>query len=199
MTGSSQPKIYDRDGHELGEFVKGDMYIRDLTHTKGHQYHCYSGQWHPSSKCRSIAAPFLAAAHTVPACCTCTARSSVHLLSIGTYCCCCSLSVQAHMFSGHRCKQAVTDCLVSCAYRETVATCAHDGTVRLWDANLLKQKTVLKPTLRRSGRTAITTCCYNAEGSVIAGGLVEGSIQLWDVKGDHCYLSSSNHVLLASS
>ena len=47
----------------------------------------------------------------------------------------------------------------------------------------MKQKTVLKPTLRRAGRTAITTCAYNAEGSVIAGGLADGSIQLWDVRG----------------
>lgn len=116
VTGSSQPKIYDRDGHELGEFVKGDMYIRDLTHTKGHQYHCYSGQWHPCSK-------------------------------------------------------------------DTAATCAHDGSVRLWDVDRLKQKTVLKPTLRQSGRVAVTTCCYNSDGSIIAAGLVDGSIQLWDVKG----------------
>ncbi len=51
VSGSSQPKIYDREGHELGEFVKGDMYIRDSTHTKGHQYRCCFGQWHPSEKC----------------------------------------------------------------------------------------------------------------------------------------------------
>ncbi len=51
VSGSSQPKIYDREGHELGEFVKGDMYIRDSTHTKGHQYRCCFGQWHPNEKC----------------------------------------------------------------------------------------------------------------------------------------------------
>jgi len=51
VMGSSQPKVYDRDGHELGEFVKGDMYIRDATHTKGHQYRCCGGQWHPSERC----------------------------------------------------------------------------------------------------------------------------------------------------
>jgi hypothetical protein len=36
VTGYPQPKIYDRDGRELGEFNKGDMYIRDLKNTKGH-------------------------------------------------------------------------------------------------------------------------------------------------------------------
>ena len=33
-TGSSQPKVYDREGVELMKFVKGDMYLRDLTNTK---------------------------------------------------------------------------------------------------------------------------------------------------------------------
>jgi hypothetical protein len=30
-----QPKVYTREGKELGEFPKGDMYIRDLKNTKG--------------------------------------------------------------------------------------------------------------------------------------------------------------------
>lgn len=51
VSGSSQPKVYDRDGHELGEFPKGDMYIRDATHTKGHQYRCCGGAWHPDERC----------------------------------------------------------------------------------------------------------------------------------------------------
>ena len=51
VSGSSQPKVYDRDGHELGELPKGDMYIRDATHTKGHQYRCCGGAWHPDERC----------------------------------------------------------------------------------------------------------------------------------------------------
>ena len=33
-TSSCQPKVYDRDGHEIIKFCRGDMYIRDMTHTK---------------------------------------------------------------------------------------------------------------------------------------------------------------------
>ena len=32
---SPQPKVFNRDGKELGELPKGDMYIRDLKNTKG--------------------------------------------------------------------------------------------------------------------------------------------------------------------
>jgi hypothetical protein len=47
VTGYPQPKVYDRDGREIGEFNKGDMYIRDLKNTKGHVSPCTSGMWHP--------------------------------------------------------------------------------------------------------------------------------------------------------
>ncbi|ERN19060.1 hypothetical protein AMTRI_Chr10g8200 [Amborella trichopoda] len=50
VTGSAQAKIYDRDGLTLGEFVKGDMYIRDLKNTKGHITGLTCGEWHPSEK-----------------------------------------------------------------------------------------------------------------------------------------------------
>lgn len=51
---SSKPRplaqLFDRDGRTLGEFGKGDMYIRDLKHTKGHIMGCTSGQWSPVDK-----------------------------------------------------------------------------------------------------------------------------------------------------
>lgn len=43
-------QIYDRDGLTLGEFVKGDMYIRDLKNTKGHICGLTSGEWHPKNR-----------------------------------------------------------------------------------------------------------------------------------------------------
>lgn len=50
VTGSAQAKIFDRDGLTLGEFVKGDMYIRDLKNTKGHITGLTGGEWNPKSK-----------------------------------------------------------------------------------------------------------------------------------------------------
>ncbi|GAA5848088.1 hypothetical protein JCM3766R1_006402 [Sporobolomyces carnicolor] len=47
--GSDQVKYYDRDGAEIGEFVKGDMYIRDLRHTSGHVSSISCLAWHPTN------------------------------------------------------------------------------------------------------------------------------------------------------
>jgi len=49
-TGSCQPKVYTRDGEEVITFVRGDMYLRDLSHTKGHTMEVTGAQWHPSAK-----------------------------------------------------------------------------------------------------------------------------------------------------
>ncbi|KAK2079304.1 hypothetical protein QBZ16_002995 [Prototheca wickerhamii] len=109
VTGSPQPKVYDREGKELGQFVRGDMYIRDQKNTKGHVSGCTGGQWHPSD-------------------------------------------------SG-------------------------DGTVRIWDMDQITQKTVIKPQLAKPGRMLVTAATYGSMGQTIAAGLMDGSIQLWDVRG----------------
>lgn len=118
VTGSSQPKIYNRDGTEEGEFPRGDMYIRDLKNTTGHITSCTDGCWHPTDKASGI-------------------------------------------------------------------TSSADGTVRVWDMWSATQNTVIKPTLRKPGRTSVTAVRYNHNGTLIAGGLEDGTIQVWDIRGKH--------------
>ncbi|CAL8470106.1 g9648 [Coccomyxa elongata] len=67
--------------------------------------------------------------------------------------------------------------------RYTAMTSSEDGTVRVWDAWNVVQKTVIKPTLKKPGRVKVTTARYNSDGHIIAAGLENGTIQLWDVKG----------------
>ncbi|XP_057438470.1 uncharacterized protein LOC130730471 [Lotus japonicus] len=116
ITGSAQAKIYDRDGLTLGEFMKGDMYIRDLKNTKGHITGLTWGEWHPKAK-------------------------------------------------------------------ETILTSSEDGSLRIWDVNDFKsQKQVIKPKLSRPGRVPVNTCTWNHDGKCIAGGIGDGSIQIWNIK-----------------
>ena len=50
VSGSSNAKLYDRDGSELSEFCRGDMYIRDLKKTKGHVAAITTCRWHPNDR-----------------------------------------------------------------------------------------------------------------------------------------------------
>ncbi|GAB0142973.1 hypothetical protein EsHS_00003506 [Epichloe bromicola] len=45
-----QARIMSRDGQILTEFVKGDMYLRDMNNTKGHISEITTGAWHPTDK-----------------------------------------------------------------------------------------------------------------------------------------------------
>ena len=45
-----QAKILNRDGDSIVEFVKGDMYLRDMHNTKGHISEITTGRWHPTDK-----------------------------------------------------------------------------------------------------------------------------------------------------
>lgn len=42
-----QAKVMNRDGEVLAEFVKGDMYLRDMNNTKGHISEVTCGTWNP--------------------------------------------------------------------------------------------------------------------------------------------------------
>lgn len=46
-TTSSKAVVYDRDGNLLKKFIKGDMYISDVSSTKGHVGALTAAMWHP--------------------------------------------------------------------------------------------------------------------------------------------------------
>ena len=50
VTALPQAKIFNRDGELITEFVKGDMYLRDMNNTKGHISEITSGTWHPTNR-----------------------------------------------------------------------------------------------------------------------------------------------------
>jgi WD40 repeat protein len=45
-----QPVLFDRDGKEVCLYQKGDPYVRDLRHVKGHTSSVTGIQWHPNEK-----------------------------------------------------------------------------------------------------------------------------------------------------
>ncbi|KAM7501520.1 hypothetical protein LguiB_000424 [Lonicera macranthoides] len=67
--------------------------------------------------------------------------------------------------------------------QETILTSSEDGSLRIWDVNdFTSQKQVIKPKLARPGRVPVTTCTWDREGKRIAGGIGDGSIQIWNLK-----------------
>ncbi|KAI9850930.1 MAG: hypothetical protein M1838_004816 [Thelocarpon superellum] len=53
---TSQAKVLSRDGDSIVEFAKGDMYLRDMHHTKGHVSEITTGAWHPTDRALCVTA-----------------------------------------------------------------------------------------------------------------------------------------------
>jgi WD40 repeat protein len=49
ISAAPQAKVLTRDGETFTEFVKGDMYLRDMNMTKGHISEITAGAWHPTN------------------------------------------------------------------------------------------------------------------------------------------------------
>lgn len=66
-------------------------------------------------------------------------------------------------------------------------TCGMDSTVRIWDINACAntQAQVIKTRNSKGTKTPATTCCYNAAGTYIGAGCLDGSIQFWKEKGPY--------------
>jgi WD40 repeat protein len=66
--------------------------------------------------------------------------------------------------------------------KEYGVTSSADGTVRVWNMWNATQSLVIKPTLRKPGRVSVTGVRYNRDGGLIAGGLEDGTIHIWDIR-----------------
>jgi len=116
ISGSSQAKLLDRDGFEKMECVKGDMYITDMSRTKGHIGGLTAGAWHP-------------------------------------------------------------------VHRQQFATSSLDSTIRIWECfRGRQQKQVIKTRAEGGLKTCPTSITYNRDGSLLAAGCNDGSIQMWDTR-----------------
>lgn len=56
VSATPQARILSRDGEPIMEFIKGDMYLRDMNMTKGHISEITSGTWHPTNPALCVTA-----------------------------------------------------------------------------------------------------------------------------------------------
>ncbi len=115
-TSYSQPQLISRDGAPKLKFIKGDQYVMDLTHTKGHVAAVVSCRWHPTDRA---------------ACMTSSVDGSVRLWDIHT------ADKSQKTVIRPRCERG-TKVSVSCATylpNASIAAICHDGSLQLWGSN----------------------------------------------------------------
>ena len=67
--------------------------------------------------------------------------------------------------------------------KEEFLTSAMDSTLRIWETFSSKQhRNIIKTRAQGGLKTIPTACSYNRDGTLIAAGCLDGSIQMWDTR-----------------
>lgn len=169
-TGSAQPKVFDRDGKEVIKFVKGDMYLRDLSNTKGHTMEVTSLQWHPSEKNLILTASLDGSARIWD------------LLGEATF----GMLINKHVLklktSNNQRLGATACCYAPNGLRVYVG--AADGSIQIWNSRKAYSKPdlVLVPgSVTECHQQTVTCLVVSPDNRFLAGRYAHGAVLLWPI------------------
>ncbi|KAG7099448.1 hypothetical protein E1B28_001299 [Marasmius oreades] len=164
VSGTLQPKLYDREGEELATFIKGDPYIRDMKHTSGHVGEVTSCCWHPKDPQLFI---------------TSSADSTIRIWDVENKRKQKSVIVVKSKERGARTK------MMTCAYSPDgglVAGACLDGAFHMWSTS----SNFVRPNLSIEGAHAKGTetgsILFSVDGRTVLTRGGDDTVKLWDVR-----------------
>ncbi|KAL1139020.1 hypothetical protein AAG570_009081 [Ranatra chinensis] len=161
VSGMSQAKVLDRDGHEICECVKGDQYVSDMARTKGHVAPLTCGTWHPRVK-----EEFLTSSED-GTCRLWDVKSHLNHKAI----------IKCRAQNGLRTTPTV------CAYSPSgkdVAFACMDGSVQLWD----RRRQWASQSVRNAHTVGVETSglAFSYGGELLATRSCDDTLKLWDLR-----------------
>lgn len=175
VSGMSQAKVLDRDGHELMECVKGDQYVADMARTKGHTSPLTSGSWNPKIK-----EEFLTASED-GTCRLWDVKKPLHHISI----------IKC------RAKNGLKTTPSTCAFSRDgnlIACACVDGSIQMWDHRKMFVNTSLL--LRNAHQSGTETSCiaFSYLGNWIATRGCDDTLKFWDMRAFKKPISTVNDI-----
>ncbi|PLW35176.1 hypothetical protein PCANC_19283 [Puccinia coronata f. sp. avenae] len=164
ITAANQPQIYDRDGAQIAEYMKGDMYIRDMRHCAGHIAELTSGAWHPKD-----AKTFI----------TSSADSTIRIWDVENKRKSKGVIVLKSKERGTRTK------ITACAYSsdgKSIAAAGLDGTLNIWatNSNFTRPNAAVEAAHVKNTETSSLQFAADNKTLVSRGG--DDTVKLWDVR-----------------
>ncbi|KZT36616.1 WD40 repeat-like protein [Sistotremastrum suecicum HHB10207 ss-3] len=164
ISGTSQAKLYDRDGEEKATFIKGDMYIRDMKHTAGHVADLTSCAWHPYEENLFI---------------TSSADSTIRIWDVENKRKQKTVIVVKSKERGARTK------VMSCAYSpdgSIIAGACLDGALHLWNANsnFVRPNHSIEGAHQKNSETG--SIVFSRDGWTMLTRASDDTVKLWDLR-----------------
>ncbi|KAK9728598.1 hypothetical protein K7432_000946 [Basidiobolus ranarum] len=164
ISGLATPKLYDRDGFEIAEFVKGDPYLRDMRHTSGHVSALTSCAWHPFNKETFI---------------TSSTDSTIRIWDVE------DKRKQKQVISFKSKNRGGRSPITACSYShdgKLIAGAAQDGSLNLWSTN----SSFSRPThsllqAHMQGSETSSIIFSNDNHTVVTRG-GDDTVKIWDIR-----------------
>ncbi|KAF9036454.1 WD40 repeat-like protein [Hymenopellis radicata] len=164
VSGTTQARLYDRDGEEQATFVKGDPYIRDMKHTSGHVGELSSCAWNPKESNLFI---------------TASADSTIRIWDVENKRKQKSVIVVKSKERGARTK--ITGCAYSPDGKLISGTCL-DGALHMWQTN----SNFVRPNQTVEGAHAKGTetgsVVFGVDGRTVLTRGGDNTVKLWDLR-----------------
>ncbi|ORX64582.1 WD40 repeat-like protein [Anaeromyces robustus] len=162
-TNGSMPRLYDRDGILIEEYIKGDPYLQDMRKTKGHIQALSSCMWHPYDK-----QVFMTSA----------ADSTVRLWDVN--------QKRSHKdIIVVKSKNRGTKTRISSACFNLTATNiavgAQDGIIRIYDPRSISRPSITIEEAHMSG-SDIGSLEFSRDGRLLLSRATDDTLKLWDIR-----------------
>ena len=163
ISGACIAKVVDRDGFVKGETVKGDQYIADMSHTKGHTAMLNDGVWHPREK-QEFA--------------TCSNDGTCRIWDVQ------NLKAQKSVIKPRSLgglRAPPNTCLYS-RNGELICVGCNDGSVQMWDTRRSFVNTTHLIRSAHNNGSEISCLKFSYEGNSLLSRGTDDTLKLWDMK-----------------
>lgn len=168
-TGSVQPKVLDRDGNEIIQFVRGDMYVTDQARTTGHTAAVTGVDWHPFERDIVLTSSNDGSARIW----NLNGKTQFHFLV-------CDKVYRAKNAKGQR--VGVTAVAFHPGGRELVLGTAC-GSIQIWNATRVGARPERETFHSHGEGRPVNSLSYNLDGSQIASRSADDDVvKIWDAK-----------------